>query len=363
MEKTKLFFLLFSMDVGGVEKSILGLLSAFDNEKYDLHIGLLRREGEFLNLLPEQVTIHDCFRGVWDEANRPMLVTAKLRLAKGRIIEAVIYFFLWLVFKITGDRSLFYKYLLRNDPAIDICFDEAYAYAGPAAMLDYYVCRKIAAKRRYGWIHFDVRQFGIDRVMTERYYRQYDKIYVVSEAAKMNFDSLFPQFADKTSVRYNIVNKDDIRRQADSAPTFDDDFNGKRILTVARLSAEKGQDITIEVLKRLVDSGYNVKWYYVGSGSLQSKCEQLAREYGLTERVEFLGMQTNPYGYMRDCDIYVQPSRHEGYSITLAEARCFTAPIVATDFAGAREQLNSYPCSAVTEPAAENIAEAVIKFL
>ena len=42
---------------------------------------------------------------------------------------------------------------------------------------------------------------------------------------------------------------------------------------------------------------------------------------------------------MKQCDIYVQPSRHEGYCITLAEARCFNNPIVSTNFTGANEQI------------------------
>ena len=42
---------------------------------------------------------------------------------------------------------------------------------------------------------------------------------------------------------------------------------------------------------------------------------------------------------MKQCDLYVQPSRHEGYCITLSEAKCFNKPIVSTNFTGAREQL------------------------
>lgn len=82
-----------------------------------------------------------------------------------------------------------------------------------------------------------------------------------------------------------------------------------------------------------------------------------------TDKDSFLGTKTNPYGYMRGCDIFVQPSRHEGYCITLAEARCFTAPIVATNFTGAGEQLKGRPNAVVTGMDAEDMAEGIIKFL
>ena len=363
MTKKRLFFLLFSMRVGGVEKSLLGLLSTLDPAEYDIHVGLLRREGEFMPLLPSHVRVHECFRGAWNVVNQPPLSTVKSLLGRGRIGEAAALLFGHAVYKITGDRTLFYKHVLRNEPPIEECFDEAYAYAGPSSMLDYYICRKVKARRRFGWIHFDIAKNGIDEVMTRRYYSEYEKIYVVSEQAKHNFDHAFPEFAGKTVVRCNVVSAEEVRRLASEGPTFDDEFSGVRILTVGRLSGEKGQNVSIEALKILVDRGFNVRWYYVGEGKLRSSCERMAAERGLTERVSFLGLRTNPYGYMRDCDIYVQPSRHEGYCITLAEARCFTAPIVATEFTGAREQLSRHPQSVVTGMSAAELAEGIERFL
>ena len=361
--RKKVFFLLFTMGVGGVEKSLLGLLSTIDPEKSDIHVGLLRKEGTFLQMLPQHVTVHECFCGVWNIVNQPPLATVKLLLRRWRFGEAVVHLFCYAIYKITGDRTLFYRYVLRNEPSIDLSFDEAYAFAGPASMLDFYICRKVVASKRFGWIHFDIEKNGIDEVMTRRFYGEYERIYVVSEEAKRHFDVRFPQFSDKTKVRYNIVPAEEVRRLSTEAPIFCDDFCGVRILTVGRFSEEKGQDITIDTLKILVEKGFNVKWYYVGDGKLRLTCERMAAMYNLTERVEFLGVQTNPYGYMRDCDIYVQPSRHEGYCITLAEARCFTAPIVATAFTGALEQLAAYPESTVTGMSAADIAEGIMKFL
>ena len=62
---------------------------------------------------------------------------------------------------------------------------------------------------------------------------------------------------------------------------------------------------------------------------------------------------------MRDCDIYVQPSRHEGFCITLAEALCFGQPIVATDFTGAAEQLKHRINSRVVGMDAEELAVGI----
>ena len=72
-------------------------------------------------------------------------------------------------------------------------------------------------------------------------------------------------------------------------------------------------------------------------------------------------MKINPYAYMRDCDVYMQPSRHEGFCLTLAEALCFGNPIVATDFTGAREQLIDRENGFVVGMSAEEITEGVEK--
>ena len=88
-------------------------------------------------------------------------------------------------------------------------------------------------------------------------------------------------------------------------------------------------------------------------------CKDDAERMGITDKVIFLGTKTNPYAFMRDCDIYMQPSRHEGFCITLAEALCFSNPIVSTDFTGAREQLKERKNSIVVGMEPEDIAKGV----
>ena len=362
---TKQFYLLYSMNVGGVEKSLLGLLDTLSPQEYDVHVGLFYKQGGFLEILPDWVTVHEISaysQHRW-ELDEPPLAIIKKMFCQGHVIEFCVHLLLYAVYKITGSRYLFYKYVLRNEPMFPIEFDEAYAYAGPAELIDYYVCKKVRVKKRFGWIHFDVEKFGISKGMTRKLYTKFKKVYVVSETAKEKFDKLFPEFSQKTELRYNIVSAAQVQALAKQGETFDDDFSGNRILTVGRVSKEKGQLECVDALKILLDRGLNVRWYFVGDGNTRNLCEHRAKEYGIVDRVIFLGTKTNPYGYMKDCDIYVQPSRHEGYCITLAEARCFIAPIVATNFTGASEQLRNYPKSQVTGMSSEEIAEGIMKFV
>jgi glycosyltransferase involved in cell wall biosynthesis len=94
------------------------------------------------------------------------------------------------------------------------------------------------------------------------------------------------------------------------------------------------------VLAKLKEEGYNVKWYCIGDGNARIEYEKLIKQYGVKNEYILLGTKPNPYPYMKQCDIYVQSSRHEGYCITLSEARCFTNPIISTNFTGANEQIS-----------------------
>lgn len=359
----KIFFLANSMNVGGVEKAFLGLLSAIPLDKYEVHLGLINKKGGFLDYLPKEVKIHEItvYQKYWRLINDPPLQYIKEFILKGNIIDALVHLFLYIQFKLSGNRYWFYKYILRKEPILEEKFDLAVAFAGPSQMMDYYVCEKVNAPVKCGWIHFDVSKFGIDKGMTAQLYKKYQKVFIVSETAKKIFDGLFPQFKDKTEVFYNIVSPEQVIRLAENGDSYTDNFEGKRILTVGRISEEKGQRVAIEALKLILDQGVDAKWYFVGDGKDKGFCEKLAENLNISDRVVFLGTQTNPYGFMRDCDIYMQPSRHEGFCITLAEALCFNNPIVATDFTGAKEQLEHRANGIVTSMSAEDIAKGLRK--
>lgn len=110
-------------------------------------------------------------------------------------------------------------------------------------------------------------------------------------------------------------------------------------MTVGRLSREKGQDMAIEALYKLRKSGYDVKWYCVGDGNDRGYYEEMIKKYNLQKYFILLGAKTNPYYYMNEADIYVQTSRHEGYCLTLAEAKCLEKVIVTTNFITASNQI------------------------
>lgn len=363
MNKKKILFLLGAMNVGGVENSFLNLLTLINPQYYDIHLGLLKIKGESLDKIPDWVHIHyisvyDRFHSIINDA--PRVYIKKMIRAK-QWKDAVSYVMLYMHYRLTGTRYLLYRYFMRNEPMMSDVFDLAIAYAGPSQHIDYYICEKVKARVKCGWIHFDISKFGIDYGMTKRLYKKYTRIFCVSQTAKVIFDKMFPKFKGRTEVFYNVVNPALIREQASVGETFSDNFSGKRILTVGRISNEKGQLEAIEALAFVLKQRIHAKWYFVGDGKFRKVCEERAKELGISDCVVFLGTKVNPYPFMKNCDIYVQPSRHEGYCITLAEARVFGMPIVATDFTGAREQLASRINAFVTGMSPEEMAKGIIQ--
>lgn len=359
--KSRRFYLLYSMSMGGVEKAFLGHLSTIDFTKTEVHVGLFFKKGVLLDRLPPEVIVHWIrdYDKYWSYINNPPQLTLSRAFKTHNIINGIILFVIFAGCKILGSRMLLFNYISRTIPSLKETFDEAYAFAGPSSLIDYYICKKTTAKKKYGWVHFDISHFGIDRGLTRRLYRQYERIYVVSKETRDIFGQVFPEFTDKTEVLYNVINPTIVRALADNGPSFSDGYFGKRILTVGRISKEKGQLLAIQALEHLLKKSPHVRWYFVGEGKDQDALQALVSQGNMENSAVFLGLQENPYGFMRDCDLYVQPSRHEGYCITLAEALCFNKPIVATGFSGAREQLEGKADAWIADFTPESLADSI----
>lgn len=343
--KKRIILVAHTLNIGGVEKALLGELTQYDPTDWDVHVGLLEKKGGFLEYLPSHVTIHEIheYKEYKNWINRPPVENIISSIKSLRLIDALCLIVAYISYKTTHSQKLLYNLIFRTISVFPENYDLAISYAGPFAFIDYYVTKKINAKEKWGWIHYDLSKFHIDKKIISLLYRSYSKINLVSEQGKRIFDEMFPQFKNKTSVRYNIIAKEEILRLAnDSIQPFEKVPGSISIVTVGRVSKEKGQSKTLYCLENLLDKGFRVDWYYVGMGNDFENCKQQAKLLGMEQHTHFIGALSNPYPYMKHCDIYVQPSLHEGYCITLAEAKLFGHPIVATNFTGAHEQLADY---------------------
>lgn len=342
--KQSILFVAHTMNIGGVEKALLAELASYSPKEYDIHIALLEKKGDLLSKLPPHITLHEIsfYKENKHIFNNPPLSNIKSYLQQKQILFALKLLYAYICYKLTRTQKVLFNLMFSNVEEFPIEFDKVLAYAGPFPFIDYFVTKKVKAKEKQVWIHYDISKINPDNGIINKLYLYYDKINIVSNLGKEIFDKTFPQYTAKSRFYPNKINKKEILELADELENPFANYNGINIVTVGRVSKEKGQSMTLEVLKSLLESKYNVFWHYIGDGNDLENCKKKSQELGVNNKTFFYGAIANPYPYMKHCDIYVQPSKHEGFCITLSEAKLFDIPIITTDFTGAKEQLGNY---------------------
>lgn len=325
------------MVMGGIEKSLITLLKKVTACDCKVTLFLCKQGGELYDQIPADVEIRDLFYG-----NHTGFEIVKTSIKQGDVVRGIVCCVKAVVNKIDKDTFRIWKRSLEYAAIDGDNYDIAIAYGSPVSLATTCVANMKNAAKRYVWIHNEVDKIGFDSKLLHHYYDNFDKIFCVSKKCKAIFLNSFPEYTQRAEVFYNFIDMEDIEYQAKIENGFSDDFKGIRLLTVARICEQKGQDIIPHVLKELEDFSGRIKWYCIGSGEKDiQEIQQKAADLGVADGLVFLGNKNNPYPFFRECDIYVQPSRHEGFGITISEAKVFSKPIVLTNFAGSDEQIKN----------------------
>ena len=330
------------MNVGGTEKAFLNLVDTLSPEEYDVTLLLLEAKGGFLPFVPSWIkieTLEGYSEGMDTEIMDPPLQVVKKYFLSGKIWRGMKLFLTHLWFKLTLNRVPYYKCVLgrKTNP---VHYDTAIAFAGPFDFLSVYIAHFVKAEEKIQWIHFDVSKFHFNIETCRHLYETFDRIYCVSEAARQSLLQILPRVSGKTFTKPNIVSCNLCRKLSEEPSESLRKGNELILMTLGRLSSEKGQDIIPEIALGLKKEGLEFCWYLIGDGKLREVVEDKIKRYGLSENIVLLGTKTNPYPYLKQADLYVQTSLHEGFCITLAEAKAFDLPVISTDCAGAHEQLD-----------------------
>lgn len=340
--KKKILITSFDLAIGGVERSLIGLLNQIDYNKYDVDLLLFKHEGEFLYfipdgpiLLPEEPS-YTTFR----KSIHQIMKDGFYPIAISRIIAKYTGLFHGKVKKVEepGYLSIQYGWEFSNRwlPKLNKEYDVAIGFLWP----HHFIGDKVQAKKKIGWIHTDYSNIYVNKKIEKKMWRKLDEIVVVSEECAQTFLNDFPDFKDRTTVIENILSPEFIKEQAQlENPKEITKVLGKTILlTVGRLTHAKGLDEAVRACKKLVDDGLDIEWYVVGYGPLENELRTLIKNLGVEKQFILLGKKTNPYPYIKSCDIYVQPSRYEGKAVTIREAQVLGKPVVLTNFPTAKSQ-------------------------
>ncbi len=369
--KKKVLVIGITMAAAGSEKSFLSFARhAIDYDQYEVDLLLAKKTGEFLSQLPREIRVLEM-----DESGEFFLIhrgNAKQIIMKRYLLKNPLRAFSLLpellkrkMAKTDAERDFasnrIWVKLLETMPALEREYDIALAYWGDHTM--FYMCDKVKAKQKLAWLHFDYHNPPREDALYLHYFSMCDRIVTVSDKIERSLRSSLPQIADKIVTAENIVDAKEIESMAENGESFSDAFDGFRLLTVGRICHQKGYDLALPAMARLLREGYPIRWYIIGAGEDEERLRSEIEELGLTEQIVLLGVKENPYPYIKNADIYVQPSRHEGKPIAVEEAKILKKPIFVTNYSSAEEQLQNNFLGLIGEISTDGIYSGVKKLL
>ncbi len=233
------------------------------------------------------------------------------------------------------DRNL--KYYIKSKPVLTSeKYDAVVAYFGYLSEAVFTALYRLTGTRKILWMHGDYSASQIPGSFWENEYKRFDRVICVSYSSREAFLEKYPEMKNKTEVIHNVINRDEIRKAAGEEPEVY--LEKPSIVTVGRLSVEKGQDRIPQITRLILDRGIDLKWYIIGDGPLRDRIVDEIKKERVENHVFLLGIRENPYPYISCCDVYVQPSLKEGYCLSTLEAKALWRPCVVTDVPGMKEQ-------------------------
>ena len=366
--KKRIFITMHYLELGGAEISLIGLLQALDYSKYDVDLFVHRHQGELMafipkavNLLPE-ITAYACIESPLTEAIRRRQfgvawgrMKAKWRAKRYQPRDASL------------SQNAVFQYIAQETehylPSLERYgeYDLAISFLQPHN----YVLSKVKAKKKVCWIHTDYTKVEFDVKAELPIWTAFDHIVSISPDVTKTFLQIFPSLKDKIVEIENILSSEFVRKRAEEANVMNEmpKQEGRvNLLSVGRYTDAKNYDNVPDICRRVRAQEIDMRWYIIGYGD-DSLIRQKIHEAGMEEYVVLLGKRTNPYPYMKACDIYAQPSRYEGKSVTVREAQMLRKPVVITNYATAKSQIENGVDGVIVPMDNEGCAKGIADFL
>ena len=363
MSKIKLLFVIESLCAAGAEKSLVALLNELDYTLYEVDLQLFSYGGTFEKYLPKKVNILTPLNYFED---------CKKSLLKHTITPNGLLFF-WVRYKYSVLLRVKKRNNLEKAKLLWICakklikpsnkkiYDVAIAYA--QGLPTYYVADNISSRSKVAWVNSNLNTAHLSGGFQEMMYSKFKRIVNVSGASNECFINTFPSLKHKANIIYDI-NSEKLTNKILTGFSDDSFINKKKLslLTVGRLSSGKGYDLAVATAVLLKKQDIEFNWYFMGAGSLYDELNNLIIQNDLVDNVHLIGIKDNPLAIMKAVDIYVQPSRYEGFGLALFEARMIGKPCIATNFETASLQINHDVNGQVVAMESNEIADAIIKY-
>ncbi len=352
----KILIVMMSLYNGGAEKSLVNMLNALPPEKYSIDLMLFKKQGMFLSQVPSWVNIIDAPREL-TKLYSPTLKSGNMMLCKvfgtaiSRLKESI---------PNMREGYRWEKFYSKKVKPYSNKYDVAIAYTSGEAM--FFVGDKVQADRKIAWIHNDFRSAKHPKKYDYKYFKEMELVTISEECAHIVEEEFFDLNKHVHNIP-NITSSSVIRARANEFVPSEFVGDKIKILSIGRLSEQKGFDLAIRAAEKMKQRNVSFEWYIIGDGNLKNSLQTMINERGLDDQFFLLGARENPYTYIKNCDIFAQTSRYEGKSVVLDEAKILGAPILVTRYPTVADQIDEGKEGLIVEIDPDSIADGIEKLI
>ncbi len=206
-------------------------------------------------------------------------------------------------------------------------------------LLIYKIFLKNVNIKFYAFIHAGTEQYNTKNFYTKlvefiikNFYKYFDRVYTVSlgnkELLKKHFKlhNLDVFYLPIDVNKYQQLSNEPLEEKYKHI--FKDSFV---FINIGRLTEQKGQWFLIRAFKKVAEKYPNAKLIILGDGELRTKLQELINKLNLQKNVYLLGMQKNPFKFLKHSDCFIFSSLWESWGQVLIEALSLNLPIISTD--------------------------------
>lgn len=364
--KKRIFISMHYLELGGAEAALVGMMQSIDYSRYEVDLFLHSHSGEMMQFIPKEVKLLPEIKE-YSMIEKPM--TEALRKGCFRIVLARLkarwQYKRYLKRKGLTDSAAVFQYVGNAItpvlPSLEYLgeYDLAVSFLNPHNI----VRDKVKAKKKICWIHTDYTRIDVNVELELPVWASFDHVISISPDVTRTFLQVFPSLEDKIVEMGNILSAEFVRKRADE---FDASTelagDSVKILSVGRFCDAKNYDNVPDICRRIREQGLNIRWFLIGYGD-DSLIRQRIHKAGMEDFVIILGKRTNSYPYIKACDIYAQPSRYEGKSVTVREAQILCKPVAVTDYPTAKSQILNGIDGAIVPMDNEACANGMVEFI
>ena len=362
----KMLIVGITMSAAGTENSFINFARHIDFNQWQVDLLLAKREGDFLDLIPKEINVLDMGEDgelfVLSKDNSKAVINGFYQnrpFKMFKLFPTLLGISLSKGEKKTYKKNNLWIKMMKEMAPFEKEYDLAIGYWGDRTL--FYVVDKVKAKKKMAWMHFNFPSPPRSPKTYKKYIDKLDRFVAVSDECADSIIKAIPSVKDKVVLFENYIDKERVRKLSEEPSPLDNTkFN---IVTVGRINYDKGYDVALPAMIKFLEENKEAEWHIVGNGT-GSYFEQFmsgVKSSSCKSRIVIHGVQKNPYVYIMNADVYLQPSRNESQCMVVEETKVLCKPIIATRYQTANRQLDNGRLGKICDFNSDSIFRALVE--